>query len=212
MFDLYTTNRIGARSVASTLNDRGHRTTTGGLWSGNHVLRALSNRTYLGELTFRGHTVTGSHEPIIDTEQWERGQTILQSRTENPAHRAASGSDYMLTGRIRCPRCHRAMVGTRATGRSRTYRYYTCWNTTRYNSSKCDFPRHRRRRGRQRDTRQPRRLLSHPAHTPRRHSLGRTPHPATHQDHATPDAPRRADNDDGGRTPSSRIEDPGPGR
>ncbi len=138
LFDLYTTNRTGARSVASTLNDRGHRTTTGGLWSGHQVLRALSNRTYLGELTFRGHTVTGSHEPIIDTEQWERAQTILQSRAENPAHRAASGSDYMLTGRIRC---HRAMVGTRATGRSRTYRYYTCWNTTRYNSSKCDFPR-----------------------------------------------------------------------
>jgi site-specific DNA recombinase len=33
------------------------------------------------------------------------------------------------------------MVGTRATGRNKTYRYYTCWNLARYDASKCDFKR-----------------------------------------------------------------------
>ncbi|WP_433576247.1 zinc ribbon domain-containing protein [Nocardia brasiliensis] len=47
----------------------------------------------------------------------------------------------MLTGRLHCPRCNKAMVGTRATGRSRSYRYYICGNVSRFNSAKCDFPR-----------------------------------------------------------------------
>jgi site-specific DNA recombinase len=33
------------------------------------------------------------------------------------------------------------MIGTRATGRNRTYRYYTCWNLARYDASKCDMSR-----------------------------------------------------------------------
>ncbi len=33
------------------------------------------------------------------------------------------------------------MIGTRATGRSRTYRYYTCFDRARYDADKCDFTR-----------------------------------------------------------------------
>jgi hypothetical protein len=33
------------------------------------------------------------------------------------------------------------MIGTRAHGRNRTYRYYTCWSRARYDSDRCDFPR-----------------------------------------------------------------------
>ncbi|MFC4858757.1 recombinase zinc beta ribbon domain-containing protein [Actinophytocola glycyrrhizae] len=96
---------------------------------------------YLGELTFRGTTVTDTHAPIIDLTRWEQAQAILDARGESHAHRAASGSDYVLTGRLRCPLCGKAMIGTRATGRNRTYRYYTCWNLARYDASKCDFER-----------------------------------------------------------------------
>jgi len=60
-FDLYTRDRLGARTIASALNDRGHRTTTGGTWSAHQVMRVLSNRVYLGELTLRGITATRCH-------------------------------------------------------------------------------------------------------------------------------------------------------
>ncbi|MGH8882791.1 MAG: zinc ribbon domain-containing protein, partial [Stackebrandtia sp.] len=60
---------------------------------------------------------------------------------EDQGRRAASGSDYLLTGRLRCPKCGKTMLGTRATGRNRTYRYYTCWSRNRYNTGKCDFDR-----------------------------------------------------------------------
>lgn len=141
IFDLYTKDRLGSRAIAKVLNDRGHRTSSGGKWSGYQVIRALNNRVYLGELTFRETTVTDTHAPIIDLTRWEQAQAILDARGESHAHRAASGSDYVLTGRLRCPKCGKAMIGTRATGRNRTYRYYTCWNLARYDASKCDFKR-----------------------------------------------------------------------
>ncbi|MGH3625634.1 MAG: recombinase family protein [Sciscionella sp.] len=141
IFDLYTKDRLGSRAIAKVLNDRGHRTSSGGKWSGYQVIRALNNRVYLGELTFRETTVPDTHAPIIDLTRWEQAQAILDARGESHAHRAASGSDYVLTGRLRCPKCGKAMIGTRATGRNRTYRYYTCWNLARYDASKCDFKR-----------------------------------------------------------------------
>ncbi|MFN2535953.1 MAG: recombinase family protein, partial [Pseudonocardiaceae bacterium] len=141
IFNLYTTDRLGSRTIATTLNDRGHRTTTGGTWSGYQVLRALTNRIYLGELTFRDTTVTDTHQPIISPDTWADAQTILDARGESHSHRASSGSDYVLTGLLRCPQCGKAMIGTRATGRTRTYRYYTCFTLARYDASKCNFTR-----------------------------------------------------------------------
>ena len=87
------------RTIASTLNDRGHRTTTGGPWSAHQVLRVLSNRIYLGELSFRGITATGCHPPIIEQTIFDEAQRdpgrprreLLQARRERlglPAHRA----------------------------------------------------------------------------------------------------------------------------
>jgi site-specific DNA recombinase len=48
IFDLYTQHRLGARNIATALNERGHRTTTGGRWSAHQILRVLANRVYLG--------------------------------------------------------------------------------------------------------------------------------------------------------------------
>jgi len=36
------------------------------MWSGYEVVRALNNRVYLGELTFRDTTVTNTHQAIIN--------------------------------------------------------------------------------------------------------------------------------------------------
>jgi site-specific DNA recombinase len=141
IFDLYTKDRLGSRAIATVLNDRGHRTSSGGKWSGHQVIRALNNRVYLGELSFRDITTTNTHDPIIYSTVWAQAQAILDARGESHAHRAASGSDYVLTGRLRCPQCGKAMVGTRATGRNKTYHYYTCWNLARYDATKCDFKR-----------------------------------------------------------------------
>jgi site-specific DNA recombinase len=141
VFHLYTGDRLGARSIASTLNERGHRTTTGGPWSAHQVARVLSNRTYLGELTFRGFTAIGCHPAIIDNAAFGQAQRILAARGEDHSKRAANNSDYLLTGLMRCPSCGKAMIGTRAHGRSRVYRYYTCFTRARYDTARCNASR-----------------------------------------------------------------------
>jgi site-specific DNA recombinase len=140
-FGLYTTDRLGGKTIARTLNDRGHRTTTGGPWSAHQVLRVLSSRIYLGELTFRGITTTSCHPAIIDDTAFGEAQRILAARGEDHAKRAANGSDYLLTGLMRCPDCGKAMIGTRAHGRSRVYRYYTCFTRARYDTDRCNASR-----------------------------------------------------------------------
>ncbi|MFC9660247.1 recombinase family protein [Nocardia sp. NPDC127606] len=137
IYRLYTRDRLGSRAIATLLNQRGHRTTNGGTWSGHQVLRTLSNRVYLGELTFRDITVADCHPPLIEPELFAEAERLRLERGEDHAHRAANASDYTLTGRMRCPTCGTAMIGTRAHGKTKVYRYYTCHNRTRYNSTKC---------------------------------------------------------------------------
>ena len=72
---------------------------------------------------------------------WAQAETLLAARGESMGHRAVSGSDYQLTGLMRCPRCGKAMLGTGATGRSRTCRYYICYARARYDTTTCDAPR-----------------------------------------------------------------------
>jgi site-specific DNA recombinase len=137
IFDLYSHDRLGARGIAHLLNERGHRTTTAGRWSAHQVLRVLANRLYLGELSFRGINATGCHAPIIEQTRFDEAQRVLTARGEDHAKRAASGSDYLLTGLIRCPACGSAMLGTRAHGKTKTYRYYSCYRRTRYDTAAC---------------------------------------------------------------------------
>ncbi len=137
VFGLYTRDRLGAKTVAHALNDRGHRTTTGGPWSAHQVLRVLSNRICLGELTFRGITAAQSHPAIIEDAVFAEAERILAARGDDYSKRAANGSDYLLTGLMRCPACRKALIGTRAHGRSRVYRYYTCYTRIRYDTGRC---------------------------------------------------------------------------
>ncbi|MGY2029442.1 recombinase family protein [Nocardia gipuzkoensis] len=138
IYRLYTRDRSGSKAIAKLLNERGYRTTTGGTWSGHQVLRLLSNRVYLGELSFRDIVVADCHPPLVDPDLFAEAERILTERGEDHAHRAANASDYTLTGRMRCPQCATAMIGTRAHGKTKVYRYYTCHNRNRYDATKCD--------------------------------------------------------------------------
>jgi len=141
IFELYTGDRLGSNGIAGVINDRGFRTSTGKPWSPQQVLRVLANRVYIGELTFRDITAENCHTTIVDAKAFAEAERLLDQRRDSHAHRAANGSDYLATGKLRCPKCRKAMIGTRATGRHRTYRYYTCWTMSRYGTSACNAPR-----------------------------------------------------------------------
>jgi site-specific DNA recombinase len=141
VFELYTRDRLGSDTIAASLNQRGLRTTTGNLWSKTQILRMLENRVYLGEINFREITAPDAHPALVSQDVFDQAARILDVRGETPSHCATNSSDYLATGRINCPRCGKPIIGTRATGKTKTYRYYTCWNRNRYGTAKCDYPR-----------------------------------------------------------------------
>ncbi len=71
-----------------------------GLSSDTAVLGVLRNRTYLGEITFRGEQYAGKHHPLIDEETFARAQEILKSRSVVRTH-----SQYLLSSLLYCGNC-----------------------------------------------------------------------------------------------------------
>jgi site-specific DNA recombinase len=141
IFGLYTARRIGTRAIANELTQRGYRRRSGRPWSAKTVTDIPRNPSYLGTVAFRDVRAEDAHRPIIDRQTFAAAGTLLAERGANPATAAGVTSDYHLTGKIICPQCGKQYVGTTATGRSRTYRYYTCQTRNRYGTLVCDAPR-----------------------------------------------------------------------
>ncbi|MEV0269629.1 zinc ribbon domain-containing protein [Hamadaea sp. NPDC050747] len=74
---------------------------------------------------------------MVDADLFEQCQQIMQARGEAGSRRAASNSDYQLTGLIICPECGCKYIGTSATGKRRGYRYYTRFSRARYGKAGC---------------------------------------------------------------------------
>jgi site-specific DNA recombinase len=141
IFRLYTQDRIGTRAIAAELNSRGIRNRTGKVWSGHTIARILDNPAYTGDIVYRDVHVTDAHPPLIDRAVFDRAREIATARGDAQTQRALSDSDYHLTGLITCPDCGHKYIGTSANGRTKRYRYYTCFSRTRYGRAGCDAPR-----------------------------------------------------------------------
>ena len=141
IFAAYAGAACGTRTIATQLNARGLRTRSGRPWTGQAVGRLLSNRTYLGERTFRDVTVTGTHPPLVSQQTFDQVQHILALRMRHQPGPAASTSDYLLSGVVVCATCGAHYVGTAANGRHHRYRYYTCQARSRGRASGCTGPR-----------------------------------------------------------------------
>jgi site-specific DNA recombinase len=141
IFRLYTKDRVGCRTVAKTINTRGMRRRSGRPYSYKTIADILSNPAYIGTVLFRDVEVEDAHPGIIDRDTFNLAQRLLIERGENPAAAAGAASEYHLTGKIQCPWCGRTHLGTVAHGRSRSYRYYTCWTRNRYGTDHCAAPR-----------------------------------------------------------------------
>ncbi len=137
IFDLYANRKLGSAAIAGWLNERGHRTREGRPWSRQSALTVIRNRSYLGQIHYRGHWYDAPHQPLIEPHLFERAQQILEQRSENVSTRRSNASDYLLTGKLRCGRCGQAYLGTAAHGRSQRYTYYTCFTRHRYGTKHC---------------------------------------------------------------------------
>jgi site-specific DNA recombinase len=138
IFDLYANKRMGSRAVAQWLNRRGHRTKAGRPWSHTAVLTVLTNRVYVGEIFFRGRYHAALHPHLVEAHVFETVQAILESRGEDMGLRRTNGSQYLLTGLLRCEKCGKRFIGASAKGNAYRYAYYVCFSRHRYGTQECD--------------------------------------------------------------------------
>src|SRR5262245_23103696 len=89
---------------------------TGTHWYKESLYQLFRNRTYLGEISYGGRFVNpNAHEPIVDSLTWTAAQKPRVSKSPN------RGSEFLLTGIVRCGNCRYALQGTTIRGK-RSYR------------------------------------------------------------------------------------------
>ena len=90
IFKMYNTGNYSPLQIAMML----------GLSGEPVVRRILRNRTYLGEITFRGEQYKGVHQALIDEETFMLTQQIMDSK-----HTVHGSSKYLLSSIAYCGNC-----------------------------------------------------------------------------------------------------------
>ncbi|MEA2360038.1 MAG: site-specific recombinase [Solirubrobacteraceae bacterium] len=137
IFELYTRDQLGTAAVARVLGEE-HAPAPAAGWQPAVVQWVLENEAYLGRVIWRGESLSGLHEPLIDEVTFTRAQRLLRERGENMALRRSNPGDYLLSGLLRCGRCKRAYVGMSAKGNGGTYHYYACSGLQKLGPKGCD--------------------------------------------------------------------------
>jgi site-specific DNA recombinase len=137
IFELYTSGRLGTAAIARKLADEEAASPPSG-WQPAVVQLVLQNEAYLGCVLWRGQSLPGKHEPLVDELTFKRARRLLRERGEDMALRRTNPSDYLLSGLVRCGRCRRAYVGMSARGNGGLYHYYACSGRQKLGRKGCD--------------------------------------------------------------------------
>jgi DNA invertase Pin-like site-specific DNA recombinase len=95
------------------------------------VHQVLRKRLYTGDFDWDGATYTGTHEPLVTRECWQRVQELLDARAEKKMRRVKH--DFAYSGLVHCGHCGCLFVGKL---KKRQYVYYHCTG----NRGKCPEP------------------------------------------------------------------------
>jgi site-specific DNA recombinase len=98
---------------------------------GSVVHQILRKRLYTGDFDWNGATYTGTHEPLVTCECWQRVQELLDTRAANRTRKVKH--DFVYTGLVHCGHCSCLLVGELKKGK---YVYYHCTG----NRGKCGEP------------------------------------------------------------------------
>jgi len=103
--------RLGTRAVANWLNSHGHRTRLGRPWSQVTVFDVLRNPVQVGRIAFRGASHEAQYEALIEPSLFEAADRLLAERGEVAGKRRSRGTEYLLSGLIRCGQCGKPLPG-----------------------------------------------------------------------------------------------------
>lgn len=126
IFELYETGKFTVRSLIGELWRRSVRYTQRTPRFGHSKLhRILTDRSYLGEVFYRGEWHPGTQPPLVELRSFERVQRLLGNRVYH--HHETTYGHKLIT----CGHCGLNIVGepkrkTLADGSEREYVYYRC--------------------------------------------------------------------------------------
>jgi len=89
-----------------------------------YLYRVLNNRVYLGEAVHKGTSYPGEHEPIVETELWDRVHALIKGSPHTKKTRQLGRTPALLKGLLFGPNGV-AMTPSHTRKRGRLYRYYT---------------------------------------------------------------------------------------
>ena len=108
------------------LNERGIKTSQGGLWNKSSFHRIFSNRRYLGKCIYHGEEIDGGMPQLIDDELFAEAQKVLAKYAAAPS-RGKAKVEYLLSDKMICGHCGNKMTGISSTSRNKKiYHYYKC--------------------------------------------------------------------------------------
>jgi DNA invertase Pin-like site-specific DNA recombinase len=130
LFGRFTEGRHSLKALVKEINAEGLKLRGRKLYS-SVVHQILRKRLYTGDFDWGGSTYTGTHEPLVTRECWQRVQELLDARAENKIRKVKH--DFAYTGLVRCGHCGCMLVGELKKGK---YVYYHCTG----NRGKCTEP------------------------------------------------------------------------
>jgi site-specific DNA recombinase len=150
IFELYL-DRQSLITASAVLNERGWTTkrwTTrkgkdfgGKSFVKNNLFKLLTNRIYLGKITYKDEIHEGEHPAIVDEEIFERVQRLLKRNGRTGGAHVRNRHGALLKGLVRCVTCDCAMAPAHTVkSRTKVYRYYCCTNAQKRGWHVCPTP------------------------------------------------------------------------
>ncbi|MGH3708411.1 MAG: recombinase family protein, partial [Pseudonocardiaceae bacterium] len=141
MAELYATGRYSFAQIRAIVTEQGLRTRptkkhpAGTPISIGNIGKILSDRYYLGYITYQGIEHKGRHQPLISEELFERVQRVLATNAHSGLRRRVH--HHPLKGLLWCARCKKRFVLSHNTGNGGTYLYLFCMGRKTHT---CDIP------------------------------------------------------------------------
>ena len=117
IFDMFIKEKSNAE-ICAYLNEHGFETCQGNPFNKNSIPRIIKNDKYIGVYRCGDVCVEGGVPPIITKGDFLLAQRELKRRKTSKQARAPK-AEYLLSGKLFCGDCRKAMVGVSGTGKSK---------------------------------------------------------------------------------------------
>ena len=154
IFELYL-DRQSLLTTSAVLEERGWTTKHwvskkgremgGKPWGKNSLFRMLTNRVYMGKITYKDEIYDAEHPAIVDAELFDRAQRLLKRNGRTGGAHVRNRHGALLKGLVRCVTCDCAMAPSHTVKRlsdngGKVYRYYCCTNAQKRGWQSCPAP------------------------------------------------------------------------